>query len=76
MYQDPTGARLTLYVADAGPQSGDTAFRFDRDGRIAAFYWIDGRFGYALSAQTDRATLLALAEEVYRQLSRASRPPA
>ncbi|HMN64717.1 MAG: anti-sigma factor [Steroidobacteraceae bacterium] len=76
MYQDATGARLTLYVADAGPQSGDTAFRFDRDGRIAAFYWIDGRFGYALSAQTDRATLLALAEEVYRQLSRASRPPA
>ncbi|MBX3589636.1 MAG: anti-sigma factor [Burkholderiaceae bacterium] len=76
MYQDATGARLTLYVADAGPQSGDTAFRFDRDGRIAAFYWIDGRFGYALSAQTDRATLLALAEEVYRQLSRASPPPA
>lgn len=76
MYQDASGARLTLYVADAGARSGDTAFRFDSDGRVAAFYWIDGRFGYTLSAQTDRATLLALAEEVYRQLSRASTPPA
>lgn len=76
MYQDASGARLTLYVADAGPQSGDTAFRFDSDGRISAFYWIDGRFGYTLSAQTDRATLLALAEEVYRQLTRASPAPA
>lgn len=76
MYQDASGARLTLYVADAGGQSGDTAFRFDSDGRIAAFYWIDGRFGYTLSAQADRATLLALAEEVYRQLTRASPAPA
>lgn len=76
MYQDASGARLTLYVADAGPQAGDTAFRFDSDGRLAAFYWIDGRFGYTLSAQTDRATLLALAEEVYRQLTRGSPAPA
>ncbi|HQY28202.1 MAG TPA: anti-sigma factor [Burkholderiaceae bacterium] len=75
MYQDASGARLTLYVADAGAQAGDTAFRFDGNGGIAAFYWIDGRFGYTLSAQTDRATLLALAEEVYRQLARASPAP-
>ena len=74
MYQSASGTRLTLYVADAGAQRDDTAFRFDSDGRIAAFYWIDGRFGYTLSAQTDRTTLLALAEEVYRQLTRA--PPA
>lgn len=70
MYQDAGGARLTLYVADAGPTAADTAFRFDREGGLSAFYWVDGRFGYALSAQTDRATLLALAEEVYRQLAR------
>ncbi len=75
MYQDASGARLTLYVADAGAQAGDTAFRFGGDGGIAAFYWIDGRFGYTLSAQTDRTTLLALAEEVYRQLARASPAP-
>ncbi|HLS56865.1 MAG TPA: anti-sigma factor [Zeimonas sp.] len=75
MYQDASGARLTLYVADAGAQAGDTAFRFDSDGRIAAFYWVDGRFGYTLSAQTDRTTLLALAEEVYRQLARGSPAP-
>jgi len=75
MYQDASGARLTLYVADAGAQAGDTAFRFDSDGRIAAFYWVDGRFGYTLSSQTDRTTLLGLAEEVYRQLARGAPAP-
>lgn len=75
MYQDASGARLTLYVADAGPKATDTAFRFDGDGRVGAFYWVDGRFGYALSAQLDRVSLLALAEEVYRQLARASPAP-
>ena len=69
MYQDATGARLTLYVADAGARSDDTAFRFESEGRVSAFYWIDGRFGYTLSAETDRSTLLGLAEEVYRQLA-------
>lgn len=69
MYQDASGARLTLYVANAGKSSQDTAFRFDSAGPVAAFYWVDGRFGYALSARTDRRTLLAIAEEVYRQLN-------
>lgn len=75
MYQDASGARLTLYVADAGPEAADTAFRFDGDGRVGAFYWVDGRFGYALSAQLDRVSLLALAEEVYRQLAHALPSP-
>ena len=62
------GERLE-YVADAGPKAGATAFRFDSEGRLSAFYWIDGRFGYTLSAEVERTRLLVLAEEVYRQLS-------
>lgn len=74
MYQDASGERLTLYLADAGESSRDTAFRFESVGPVAAFYWIDGRFGYTLSARTDRRTLLAIAEEVYRQLAPAAAP--
>lgn len=70
MYQDASGARMTLYVADAGPTAGETAFRYDREDGVSTFYWIDGRFGYALTGQADRARLLTLAEEVYRQLAR------
>ena len=68
MYQDASGARLTLYVADAGPQAQDTAFRFDQDGRLAAFYWIDGRFGYAISAGIAKDELARVATAVYDQL--------
>ena len=72
MYEDATGARITLYLADAGSESRDTAFRFETEGGVSAFYWVDGRFGYALAGQLERAVMLGLAEEVYRQVGSAS----
>lgn len=45
-----------------------TAFEFNRDGPVPAFYWTDAGFGYALSGQMPRAQLLALATSVYTQL--------
>lgn len=69
MYEDATGARITLYLADAGSASRDTAFRFETEGGVSAFYWVDGRFGYALAGQLERAAMLGLAEEVYRQVA-------
>lgn len=73
MYQDAAGERITLYVGaidDAGgrPGRGETAFRFTGDGPVAGFYWVDQGFGYALAGRQPRQKLLALAEEVYRQL--------
>ncbi|HEY8709146.1 MAG TPA: anti-sigma factor, partial [Burkholderiaceae bacterium] len=75
------GGRLTLYVSNeigdlGAPASGaagkdrgaGTAFRFAREGSINVFYWVEGRFGYAISADADRATLARVSEEVYRQL--------
>lgn len=75
MYEDATGARITLYLADAGSASRDTAFRFEAQGGVSAFYWVDGSFGYALAGQLERAVMLGLAEEVYRQLASASPEP-
>jgi anti-sigma factor RsiW len=69
MYQDPKGQRLTLYVSQRDTEPRDTAFRFSQEDRIAVFYWIDGKLGYALSAEMDRARLLAVATDVYRQLN-------
>lgn len=69
MYQDSRGQRITLYVSrrDAEPQ--DTQFRFSQEGKVAVFYWIDGKLGYALSAEMERARLLTVATVVYRQLN-------
>ena len=68
MYQDGAGQRLTLYVSTEDAARRDTGFRFTRQGPINVFYWIDGRFGYALSGGVDRAELARIATEVHRQL--------
>jgi anti-sigma factor RsiW len=36
---------------------------------VSVFYWIDGRWGYALSGEVDRAQLSRISTVVYRQLN-------
>ncbi len=67
MYGAKSGQRLTLYVTREVPGQ-DTAFRFVNDGAVNTFYWVEDRFGYAISAGADRAELLKVSQEVYRQL--------
>jgi len=69
MYQDAKGQRITLYVSLRDVEPRDTAFRFSQEDKVAVFYWIDGKLGYALSAEMDRESLLAVATVVYRQLN-------
>ena len=78
MYHDNAGAKLTLYVSreisepGSAPQGGknkDTSFRFAREGGINVFYWVDGPFGYAISADADKAELARVSAEVYQQLA-------
>lgn len=87
MYRDAAGGKLTLYVSNeigdlsaepgAEPRAGtagrntDSAFRFAQQGDLSVFYWVDGPFGYALSAQADKAALARVSEAVYQQLSAA-----
>ena len=68
MYQDATGQRLTLYVSTENTASRDTAFRFAQEGQVNVFYWIDGKFGYALSAGIDKGKLALVATAVYDQI--------
>jgi len=69
MYQDAKGKRLTLYVSRLATESRDTAFRFSQEEKVAVFYWIDGRLGYALSGELPKPELLEIATAVYRQLN-------
>jgi anti-sigma factor RsiW len=70
MYENRQRQRVTLYVAvfEPGHGPGQTAFRATRDGEQAAFYWVDERFGYALSADAGASDVMAIAREVYSQL--------
>ena len=69
MYQDAKGKRLTLYVSRLASENRDTAFRFSQEDKVAVFYWIDGRLGYALSGELPKPELLEIATSVYRQLN-------
>ena len=85
MYRDESGSRLTLYVSNevgdlaASPSAStasitsgkntETAFRFAREGKVNVFFWVEGPFGYAISADADRAALARVSGEVYRQLT-------
>lgn len=73
MYQDASGQRLTLYVSTERHDNRDTAFRFASEGPINIFYWIDGPYGYALSASIAKDELARIATSVYEQLD--SRKP-
>ena len=57
----------------ASGKNTETAFRFAREGKVNVFYWVEGPFGYAISADADRAALARVSGEVYRQLTAAPR---
>jgi anti-sigma factor RsiW len=68
MYQDASGQRMTLYVTTENPGKPETGFRFAREGQINVFYWVEGKFGYALSAAIAKGELAKVATAVYDQL--------
>jgi anti-sigma factor RsiW len=72
MYQDDSGARLTLYLR--ADRDSETAFRFVQGQNASAFTWTEDGFGYAIAAQVDRPQLLRIAESVYQQSKPGEQP--
>jgi anti-sigma factor RsiW len=72
MYQDNAAHRITLYVSTEQSSKRETGFRFSQEGGVSVFYWIDGKFGYALSAEIPKPALGRIADAVYRQLEPSS----
>jgi anti-sigma factor RsiW len=66
MYEQPGGVRVTVTLRQA-EESVPTAFRFDRQGDLGLFYWVEGRAGYALAGALPRERLLALAQSIHAQ---------
>ena len=66
MYQNSGGQRVTLYLRK--PEAGaSSAFRFQRDGDLNLFYWVEDGYGCALVGKLPREQLLVLAEAIYKQ---------
>ena len=70
MYQCKMGTRVTLYVRANAPGNRETAFLYSTEGPVKTFYWIDRKFGYAISSSDiDKETLLKVAQAAYQQLN-------
>lgn len=69
MYENAAKQRVTVYLRK--PES-DTpaAFRYEQQGELGLFYWVDERVGYALTGQLPKAELLALARSIHEQAQR------
>jgi anti-sigma factor RsiW len=66
MYQDAQGLRVTVYLRK--PEAGTpAAFRYERQGDLGMFYWVESGAGYALVGALPREQLLALAQAIYKQ---------
>jgi anti-sigma factor RsiW len=70
MYQNAAGQRLTLYVSTEQTSNRETGFRFAAEGPVNVFYWIDRKFGYALSGSIGKKELAHVATVVYEQLGK------
>ena len=66
MYQNAAGLRVTVYLRKP-EQGAAAAFRYERQGEVGLFYWVDEGCGYALVGALPRETLLGLSEAIYRQ---------
>lgn len=73
MYQNTTGARLTMYVA-AVPKDA-TAFRLFRDGNRSTFYWGSRGTGCALTGRVSEVQLRSMAIDACTMLGRPFRSP-
>lgn len=67
MYEQAEGQRLTLYVRSSEKQE-DTAFQFETNSGVSAFYWIDQNYAYAMVAPVEKRALMDLATVVYQEL--------
>jgi anti-sigma factor RsiW len=67
MYQDAGGQRVTIYLRKAAGRDAPAAFRYERQGELGLFYWVEGDCGFALVGPQPRERLLALAQSIYQQ---------
>lgn len=70
MYESANGERLTLTVKHAAQHTDQTGFEILERNGTSVFYWIDRRYGYALSGNIAKPRLLSVAQAVEMQLKR------
>jgi anti-sigma factor RsiW len=67
MYEDPSGNRVSLYVARESSDR-ETGFRFVQEGGTRAVFWLEENYGCVVAGAVPDGTLSTIADHAYRQL--------
>lgn len=66
MYENAAGQRVTVYLRKPDAETA-TGFRYERQGDLGLFYWVEPGVGYALVGSLPKERLLALAQAIHAQ---------
>ncbi len=64
--------RVTLYCARS-PANEETAFRYQRDNGVSAYYWFDQGISYAVIGKIEKEDLQKISTSIHRQVSMSTR---
>jgi len=64
--------RVTLYCARS-PANEETAFRYQKDNGVSAYYWFDQGISYAVIGKIEKEDLQEISTSIHRQVSMSTR---
>lgn len=64
--------RVTLYCARS-PANEETAFRYQKDNGVSAYYWFDQGISYAVIGKIEKEDLQKISTSIHRQVSMSTR---
>lgn len=67
MFEDQNRKRITVFLT-SHPTNTETAIRVEVQGPLIACYWLDGKLGFVVAGEMDRAAMMKLADVIYEQL--------
>jgi anti-sigma factor RsiW len=66
MYENGARQRVTVYLRKPEADT-PAAFRYEKQGDVGLFYWVDAKVGYALAGKLPKEQLVALARSIHQQ---------
>ena len=69
LFEDENKKRVAVFVT-LNPEHQDIAMQMEQRGNLWGCYWMDGKFGLAVTGDLPKDEMLALAKDIYDQLER------
>jgi anti-sigma factor RsiW len=69
LFEDQAKHRVAVFVT-LNPEHNDIPMQVEQRGKLWGCYWMDGKFGLAVTGDLPKDEMLALAKDIYEQLEK------